>query len=190
MRLKLDYVFSDADILIKLVRSELWDYFEQLISALNWNIYIPAYGLHTEIKKIDNATYNSLCEKINRNIIQEIDTPVEIENPINQRFSQFSRHVDNGEAYVFALAESMNAIVLTDNLNDLKIIQREYVISFKSFTFYQICYRIYKYNLRTEAQINKHLSKLVQSYDIRSSDSVIRNGFGIVIKKLNKENFN
>ena len=186
----MDYVFSDADILIKLVRSELWDYFEQLISALNWNIFIPAYVLHTEVKKCNSSIYNFLCEKIKLNVIHEIDTPFEINNPINLLFSQFSRHVDSGEAYVFALAESMNAIVLTDNLNDLKIIQREYMVSFKSFTFYQICYLIYKHNLRTEAQINKHLSKLVQSYDIRSSDSVIRNGFGIVIKKLNKENLN
>ena len=186
----MDYVFSDADILIKLVRSELWDYFEQLISALSWSIFIPAYILHTELKKCDSLIYNFLCDKIELNIIQEIDTPVEINNPINLLFSQFSRHVDSGEAYVFSLAESMNSIVLTDNLNDLKIIQREYAVSFKAFTFYQLCYLIYKHNLRTEAQINKHLSKLVQSHDIRSSDSVIRNGFGIVIKKLTKENFN
>jgi len=128
----LGYIFSDADILIKLVRSELWDYFEQLISALNWNIYIPAYVLHTEIQKCDSPIYNFLCKKIKLNVIQEIDTPVEINNPINLLFSQFSRHVDSGEAYVFALAESMNAIVLTDNLNDFIIIGKGWFSFFEA----------------------------------------------------------
>jgi len=184
VRLILDYVFSDTDILIKIVRAELWSDFEKLISISEWNVYIPYYVLHTELKKIDNSIYNFLLKKLKSNIIQEIDTPVSTDDPINQRFLQFSKHVDNGEAYVFALAESLNSVVLTDNLNDLKIIQREYEVSFKSYTLYQICYLMYKNNLKTEVEINKHISKLVQTGDIRSSDSIIRNGFRVVIKKL------
>lgn len=189
MRLNLDYVFSDADILIKLVRSELWQYFEQLISIRKWDVHIPSYILRTEVKNTDRSVYQFLLNKVNADIVKEIDPPVAPENPLTQRFSKFSRHVDNGEALVFALAESMKAIVLTDNLNDLKIIEREYDIPFKYYTLYQICYLFYKHKLRTEVQINKHISKLVESKDIRPNDFVIREGFLHLINKFEKENF-
>ncbi len=189
MRLILDYVFSDADILIKLVRADIWSYFEKLIQFRGWDVYIPEYVLHTELQKIDKRIYEFLLKKISSNIIKEIDFPASINHPITKRFIKFIRHVDDGEAFVFALAESMNAIVLTDNLSDLNIIRREYDISFRSYTLYQICYLMYKQQLRTEVEINKHISKLVQTNDIKKSDSVIRNGFRIVINKLDKEKF-
>ncbi|MBD3338870.1 MAG: hypothetical protein GF353_07170 [Candidatus Lokiarchaeota archaeon] len=185
----MNYVFSDADVLIKLVRSGLWIHFEKLINIRKWKVHIPSYVLHTEIKNKDKNVYNLLITKIESEKIFEIDSKVESDNPITERFINFSLHVDDGEAHVFALAESMNAIVITDNISDLNIIKNTYNVKFKSYTLYQICYLIYKEKLLTDIQINKHISKLVQTHDINSSDSVIRFGFQKVIFRLEKEKF-